>query len=100
MRGEIAPAFAKDSSKKHVTSVKKLKILKHYGSKNRKEWAKRVLSGGDENRAGLSDDQSDRGHRKRKLDKKPRTAVVLTFSESAKLAGSIVLGVFDRSRVD
>lgn len=66
MRGEIAPAFAKGSGKKHVTAVKKLKsdsrlatkILKRYGSKNRKEWAKRVLSGGDENRAGLSDDQS------------------------------------------
>ncbi|XP_054085766.1 uncharacterized protein LOC128921643 [Zeugodacus cucurbitae] len=92
------------------------KILERYGGEHAEqkpgqhastlEWAKKVLSdGGDGKPVGLGETQSQVKRQRSfegesSLGKKPRVGEAPKFSEIAKLAGSIELGVCDRNRED
>ncbi|XP_049316539.1 uncharacterized protein LOC125779308 [Bactrocera dorsalis] len=91
------------------------KIVERYGDKHvgqvseqhasTLEWAKKVLS--EDDRAGPETSRTEPAVKRQRshegetsLIKKPRTGKAPTFSEIAKGAGAIVLGVLDRSRED
>lgn len=116
-------AHAKGTGKRFVTAARKLrsdrrmakKILERYGEKQAEqeserharslEWAKRVLSGGDNEKAesnvihsSVKRQRSNEGESS--ICKKPRTEAASTSSEIAQLGSSVELGVYDRSRED
>ncbi|XP_036228689.2 uncharacterized protein [Bactrocera oleae] len=123
MEGAGSSVKAKGSGGKRQTTAKKLKsdrrlaikILERYGGKQADqetdqhastiEWAKRVLSdvnvgtGGPSGPpASMKRQRSQEGESS--LGKKPRVGAAPMFSEIAKLASSIELGVYDSSRGD
>ncbi|XP_069964810.1 uncharacterized protein [Bactrocera oleae] len=116
-------ASAKGPVGKRVTAAKKLKsdrrlaakILEHFGGEQADqksdqhastlEWAKKVLSDVGDGKVGMSGPQTSIKRQRSQegessLGKKPRVGPAPMFREIAKLASSVELGVYDRSRGD
>nr|WP_148127702.1 hypothetical protein [Candidatus Erwinia dacicola] len=105
---------AKGSGGKRQTTAKKLmsdrrlaaKILERYGGKQAdQESDQQVLSDVGDGKVGPSGPHTSMKRQRSQegessLGKKPRVGAAPMFSEIAKLASSVELGVYDRSRGD